>query len=530
LELGDILRSLRRRWRLAAAVLVLTGVVVAGVLATRKETKPVPRFRATTDILVPARDERGDLPTDVPPQLFFGQAQLATSGHVRNDALRNSGVPADKRAGASFGYSVNEDGDLITLSIEAGDPQTARAISTAWADAYIQARGDEVAKGSQNSQAGARRALQVLQTRLREIEVQLHNIDPALLDINAGVASDQNANSQGVPATPTVPPNLPVDAALLVYERAEVRAQIEETGREYAERAANALVPGNYANVVQVPAPANITPPATPSKTPTLLIIVVGALLALALPVLVDRLDHTIRDAKTATAALSAPLLSSIPAVPRGRRDEFVRPGTERDAAYRALAATSLATDRLPRSIVVTSPLGDMQDTVAANFAAALAGLGVRVALIGTSPRQRWFLSDGDAPGANGRSNATTFPQFLELAYSGRINGDAPRLLQRTHIDNLYVLPPGETPIDIAGDGLAPMLEALSNAEIDVTVIAAPAILHDPNTTIYAWTTRSVMWVVASGEVTVEQARDAASRLSLAGASAFGVTMVDEES
>ena len=67
-------------------------------------------------------------------------------------------------------------------------------------------------------------------------------------------------------------------------------------------------------------------------------------------------------------------------------------------------------------------------------------------------------------------------------------------------------------------------------AQIDVTVIAAPAILNDPNTTIYAWTTRSVLWVVERGEITVEQARDAASRLSLAGAVPFGVAMVDEDS
>ena len=329
-----------------------------------------------------------------------------------------------------------------------------------------------------------------------------------------------------------MPSNLPVDAALLVYERADVRQRIEETGRQYAQGATTALAPGNFATIVEVPPVANVTPPASPSKTPTLLIIVVGLLLALAVPILVDRLDHTIRDTKTATAALAAPLLSSIPAAPRGRRDEVAKPGTHREAAYRALAATSLATDRLPRSIVVTSPLGDAQDSVAANFAAALAGLGVRVALIGTLPRQGWFTHDAvlEPRNNNGSSETTTFPQLLELAYAGRLNGDAPSLLQRTTVENLFLLPPGDTTIDIANDGLPPLLEALARAQIDVTVIAAPAILNDPNTTIYAWTTRSVLWVVERGEITVEQARDAASRLSLAGAVPFGVAMVDEDS
>jgi capsular polysaccharide biosynthesis protein len=530
LELADILRSLRRRWRIAVAIVLLTGVVVVGALATQKDTKPAPRFRAESHILVPTRDDKGTFPEGTPPELFFGQSQLAGSGAVRNAAL--AAVPAAQRAGVGFGYEQNETGDIITLSATAGSAETARAVASAWANSYIKARGAAVARGSAQSQAGARRALQVLKSRLRSIEVSLSLIDPNLLNINAGTGTDPNPNSNGSTVAPTVPSNLPVDSALLVYERAEVRARIEEVGRQYAEGATTALAPGNFATIVEVPPIANITPPASPSKTPTLLIVVVGLLLALAVPILVDRLDHTIRDTKTATAALAAPLLSSIPAAPRGRREEVAKPGTHREAAYRALAATSLATDRLPRSIVVTSPLGDAQDSVAANFATALAGLGVRVALIGTLPRQGWFTHDAvlEPRNNNGTSEATTFPQLLELAYSGRLNGDAPSLLQRTTVENLYVLPPGDTTIDIANDGLPPLLEALARAHIDVTVIAAPAILNDPNTTIYAWTTRSVLWVVERGEITVEQARDAASRLSLAGAVPFGVAMVDEDS
>ena len=151
---------------------------------------------------------------------------------------------------------------------------------------------------------------------------------------------------------------------------------------------------------------SDITPPMTSSGSPTLLIVGIGLLLSLAIPVLIERMDHTIRDAKAATAAFSAPVLSLIPAVPRSRRDEVAAPGTAREAAFRALAATSVATDRLPRSIVVTSPLGDIQDTVAANFAAALASLGVHVALVGTSPRQAWFSRDGvvTANSGNGRA------------------------------------------------------------------------------------------------------------------------------
>ena len=262
-----------------------------------------------------------------------------------------------------------------------------------------------------------------------------------------------------------------------------------------------------------------------------MLIVGIGLLLSLAIPVLIDRMDHTIRDAKAATAAFSAPVLSLIPAVPRSRRDEVAAPGTAREAAFRALAATSVATDRLPRSIVVTSPLGDIQDTVAANFAAALASLGVHVALVGTSPRQAWFSRDGvvTANFGNGHHDMTTFPELLELAYAGRLNGEVPGSLLHTDLENLVILPPGETEIDLSPDGLAPLLQAMANANIDVTVIAAPALLEDPNTTIYAWTTRSVLWAMEAGEITAEDARAGAARLALAGVTPFGVAIIDQE-
>ena len=66
-----------------------------------------------------------------------------------------------------------------------------------------------------------------------------------------------------------------------------------------------------------------------------------------------------------------------------------------------------------------------------------------------------------------------------------------------------------------------------ADADIDVTVIAGPAMLEESSTTILAWSTRSVLWVVESGEVTEHQARDAAEQLALAGATPFGIAVVD---
>jgi Mrp family chromosome partitioning ATPase len=533
-ELSDILNSIRRRWRIALGMILITGAVLGAFYVTRQPVEPAPRFRAEVRLLVPTRDEKGELPQGVPPSLLFGQSAIALSDSVRTTAYQNSRIPEDERAGYKFGYSSNETADVITLTISGPDSTKASSLAQDWADAYQGARRDRVANGRSSSKDRSRRAIQVLIDRLNTIETQLRSIDPALLLLRPGVATANSDNSSdSTPAVSNVPINLPIDTALLIYERAALLTKIEQARQSYAQDITGSYTPSSFADVVEVPPVRDITPPTKSPQTPTLLIVAVGLVLALAVPVLIDRMDHTIRDAKTATAAFAAPVLSSIPAAPRTKRYEIAKPGTAREGAYRALAATSVATDRLPRSIVVTSPLGEEQDGVAANFAAALANLGVRVALIGTSPRQAWFADAAPAAptgnGGNGPRETTTFPQLLELAYSGRLNGTAPNHLLRTSVDNLYVLPPGQADVDVSTDGLAPMLQALANANIDVTVIAAPALLQDPNTTIYAWTTRSVLWVMETGEITVEEAREAASRLALAGVTPLGVAMIDQE-
>jgi Mrp family chromosome partitioning ATPase len=316
-----------------------------------------------------------------------------------------------------------------------------------------------------------------------------------------------------------IPNDLPLDAALLLYERNALMNRMNQVQIRYADLATQAISPNTFSEVVErgsaYPVSEGELPPAVP------LAIGLGATLALAVgvPVLKDRLDRSVSTSKQAATVFSAPVLSRIP--PLSERDgTLVVPGSEQDAAFRALAATSVATGRLPKAILVTSPVGAAQDAVAANFAAALAGLGLRVALVATDPRQDWFLT-GDW------DRATSLPDLLALAHSGRLDGQLPQHLGRTHLDNLVFVPPGvEHELHLSLDGLPPLLGAFASSNIDVTVIAGPPLLDDANATIMAWATRSVLWVVRTGEVAEADAREAAGRLELAGVQPFGVAIV----
>lgn len=520
MQLVDVTRSLRTHWRASLGIVLLTGVALGLFLFTRSETRDPDKWRASVQLLVPARTENGELPEGVPPALLQGQSAIALSQETTSQALEAAGLGEGARDDLTFDFSTNERGDILTLTVTAPQRDQAVEVSDRFADAYVGARRSSVGSGAEGRRAAARQALEDLEKRLASVDEQLGEADPVLLSRLEAAELPASADDEDAATPVELPADTPLDTVLLAYERQSLVNRIEATQRSYAESSAEVVVPGSYATIVERPAPRQITPELPSPLVPIGVALGVGLLLALAVPVLLDRLDHSIRDPRAAGSALAAPVLSTIPATSASHLTTLARPGSARDGAYRTLAAASIATDELPRAIVVMAPVGSIQDSVAANFAAALAGLGLRVALVATDERQAWF-SDTEA------GTVPTLPDYLALAHRGQLNGHLEEHLAPTSVENLRVVPPGTTGSDTLIDGLPPLLQALADADIDVTVIAGPAMLEEPAATILAWSTRSVLWVVEAGEVSDQEAREAAARLALAGATPFGVALVD---
>ena len=258
------------------------------------------------------------------------------------------------------------------------------------------------------------------------------------------------------------------------------------------------------------------------------LIVGIGLLLALALPVL-DR-PHGPHDPRRedgdgrvvgARAVLD-------PGLHAGRdADEIARPGTAREAAFRGARGNQPSRPTgCPRRSWSRRRSATMQDTVAANFAAALAGIGVRVALdrhpappgVVHARRTRPRHGNGRTDGQRDRTATGTGPRDdVPGAARARVLGPAQRRRARSTCCARgsrtcgccrRVTPRSTSP----PTGCRRCSQAFASANIDVTVIAAPALLEDPNTTIYAWTTRSVLWVMETGEITVEAGARGARR------------------
>jgi Mrp family chromosome partitioning ATPase len=520
-QLADVITSLRRHWLAALAAVVLVAVGLAGFLLRRDQTSPPDRWLASVEILVPTRDDEGNLPPGVPPMLLHGQSAIALSAEVTGEALEAAGLNPAARRDVRFDFA--SEGDIVELSVKTPTLELSRDLADSFAAGYIEARGEAVSVGSRGESSAAQRNLTTLQQRFGEVEAELRRLNPELLSILPDTArpSDEESGAEEEAPTVDLPPSTPIEIQLLVSERQDLLQDIATMRRTYGQRSTDALVPQAYAQVVERVAPVNVTPEPPTPLIPIAVGVGIAAVLALAVPVLLDRIDHSIRDSHAAGAALAAPVLSTIPAPTGSQLELLARPESPGGHAYRTLATASVATDQLPRAIVVTAPVGHMQDVVAANFAAALADLGLRVVLVPTDARQSWYA---DAP-----DGALRLPDFLALAYRGGLNGEVPHQLQPTPVDNLRILPHGDAEADALIDGLPPLLRAFADGGVDVAVVAAPSMLEDPSATILAWSTRSVLWVVETGGVTQQQASEAAAKLELAGANPFGVAVVDRK-
>jgi len=565
-EFSDAVKSLRLHWRLSLAIMLAAVVALGAFLLTRNTVRAPNRYKVSEDLLIPAIDSKGVRPQGVPPSLLQGQQQMALSSTTEKAALADAHLSA--KNGVKFDFGINNSHDIATLSATAHDKKTAQKAVSGYLTAFGQARQRLVANAATGAQQQAAFAIVALENSLSKTQAAITRADPALL-----ATLPRQPVAKGKDPTADLPPTTPSNVQTLVVQRNELLSQIQKQRETSATNNISSVIPSGYTTPLQTYAPVQVTPPPPPPYVPIAAFLGVGLLLAIAVPILRDRLDRSIRTPKAAAAALGATVLTSVPPVPRRYQHVLAPPGSAPELAYRALAATSIATDRLPEAIVVTSPTGKTQDVVAANFAAALAGLGMRVALVATEPRQSWFVNgqavddsppdsensvpeahDGaasedtlpasdlnvhaledheptvvmDRPSAN-VPQAPSFGELLELAHEGRLNGSLSRGLVESHVQNLFVVGPGQPNGKAELDGLRPLLEALSS-DVHVTVIAGPALLEDPDATIFAWTTRSVLWAIETGEVTEVEAKEAASRLSLAGVEAFGIAMVNVKS
>ncbi|MDQ1457177.1 MAG: hypothetical protein QOH28_2797 [Actinomycetota bacterium] len=530
---------------------------------TRERDKPPVRYRAIVTVQIAAASstpkESGGgkkaTTTTAPVVTTSGVGKLATSAPVRAAALRGAHVaPTIKTIG--FRANVLAGDQYVTLAVTAPTRVLASTVATSWGKAFATARKKAAHDNVLAQQRQLHQQALLLHDELLAVDLKLAKLLPGIyggvfrIDRGFGTSAAKqppSASSSGAGDVPKVPDGASTYVLNLALERPQLIQQITDVGTKTAELTLTNVTPDAFARVLNQ-TPAQLAVKGRPVKIPAAAGLLGGLALGLAAAVAVDRRDRRIRDPRAAATAFGAPVLSLVPWTSRSDYVILSDPLSNAAEAYRGLAATSIATDRLPKAIMVSTPHGDAHEDVAANYAAALSRFGLKVALIATGPDQAWYaerfdgvhngaapdssdhdsLREGATRGTSSEHAGSTFPELLVAAHAGTLNGHLfDQMVSDDRAPNLVVVPPAdETPAHLPVDGLPPLLEALADAGIDITVVSGPALLEDADATIVAWATRCVLWAIVEGEITSTEARAAAARLELAGVVPFGVVMV----
>jgi Mrp family chromosome partitioning ATPase len=450
------------------------------------------------------------------PQKFALQPRLRVNALRRNRLSLKSGI--------GFGSKLDNTETLMSLVVTASTPKQATRVARTWGFVFVQARKRDAKQQARENLANLSKRVEKLHTELRRVDAKLVKLMPIVYH---GVLRFDAPNGNFPGGTQDGPPPVPEQGSVhslnLAFERIQLLSTLVSSGETAAQLRIAQTQPDVFATVASQ-TPATRIAKVRATTLPALGGLFGGLVFALGAALLVDRADRTIRDPEEAALTFSAPVLSIIPS----DGEEFAviaEPNSLAAEAYRGLAAMSIATDRLPKAIMVSTPTGDAHAQVAANFAAALSRLGLKVALVAMSVEQDWYL---EAFTLN-RSGMVRLPELLERAHSGTLPvGWRDRLPVTEYAPNLVVVPPAnEHLLHLPVDGLPALLQELSDGGVDVTVIAGPPLLEEADATIVAWATRNVLWAIIPGEVTRAEARAAAARMELAGVTPFGVVMVE---
>ena len=454
--------------------------------------------------------------------VLSGPQKFALQPRLRSGVLRRSGLSL--KSGINFGSRLDSTESLLSLVITAPTRRQAQTVARTWGALFTSARKSDAKRQARLNLRNLGRRVGKLHDELRLVDAQLVRLMPFVYH---GVLRFDSPNGNFPGRSQNGPPPVPEQGSTralnLAFERIQLLSTLVDSGNKAAALRIAQTQPDVFATVAsQTPAVRIAKVRAT--TLPALGGLFGGIVFALGAALLVDRADRTIRDPEEAALTFSAPVLSIIPS----DGEEFAviaEPNSLAAEAYRGLAAMSIATDRLPKAMMVSTPTGDAHAQVAANFAAALSRLGLKVALVAMSVDQDWYL---DAFPLN-RSGMVRLPELLERAQSGTLPvGWRDRLPVTEYVPNLVVVPPAdEHVLHLPVDGLPALLQELSDGGVDVTVISGPPLLEEADATIVAWATRNVLWAIVPGEVTRAEARAAAARMELAGVTPFGVVMVE---
>jgi non-specific protein-tyrosine kinase len=506
LDLRHLIRLALRWWWLLILAPFVAGIIAYSVDANQGEVS-APSYTATTLLMVnpgvgntapvfssATMDELLHVTSVLQPvvdQLSLPFDASVLSGMVTSEPLDSS---------AARGGVVQ----LIRLYVTDFDPQRAADIANEVASSFA----TYVAAQSAEASSPYRQAID--QQRL-EIQSQIDE------------TSNQIAALEDDPTTESNP----VMRTQLGTLRA-VLAQLQQTYARLVTDSQETLLADVGATsriTVAEAATAPMEPDPQPASLPTApLGALAGLLFVVALILLLEYLDNTIKTAPDAATAVRGPLLAAVPKVPRlhegvGQLYAIQRPGSPASEAIRRLRANlefSMSAGNHTTLAITSAGTGEGRSTIAANLAVAFAQAGSRTVLVDADLRSPRLHKLFDV------SNQDGLPALLK--HASRTWDD---VAIETSVHNLALIP-GDRLANAAdllsGSRLVSVLKELA-AVYDIVIVDTPPVLAVSDALEVARSVDGVAIVCRAGRTRVEELRSAVAALRHANARIVGAVL-----
>jgi polysaccharide biosynthesis transport protein len=474
---------IRRLWIVLAAVVATTAPAVA--LSLRQS----PIYRAGADMLirtVPGESVFGTGQQTIDPDRLVQNEISVLEGDVVYARLKqNLGLRSDPPSVKGRGVA---DADVITLSVEGGDPQTAAALANAYVAAYIDVKREQAVNAMAAASVELQTKITELQTRIDALDVQI-----------AASSADDDTRTE-------------TDRRVLVDQQSLFTQRIVQLQVDAALSAGNAQLvrPAN--------APSKPIRP-TPLRT-AILAAVVGLLLGLVTALLVDHLDDSVRSEDDLVPLGSdTPLLATIPNAPvrDNRTLAIVDPFNQAVEAYRNLRTNVqfLGIERKVRVIQVTSSrAAEGKSTTAANLAVVLSQTGSSVVLVDADLRKPNLHTMFSIDASNGLTN--------------NLGGDPMELTLQRINDQLFVIVAGPIPQNpselLSGRRMDAFSDELAR-RFDYVIIDSAPVLAVSDAAALSRHVDGVLLVARAKGVSLPQLRRSLETLHQAGAPVLGIVL-----
>ncbi|MEM9891865.1 MAG: polysaccharide biosynthesis tyrosine autokinase [Actinomycetota bacterium] len=505
----DYAAIVRRRWLWAVVPVAL--LVALAALYTINQA---PTYQATARVLLadsaaqrtldPSSQNTGFLTRELSNEI-----SLAKSDRVEELILNERGeLP-------TVAITAESSADVLVFRATADTDNGAAADANLWANAYVQVKRDEAV-------ANITAATDSLQTRLEQLRTERQELRAPLDSLDRRITLTEDPEEAA--ALQREYDRLADD---LSYELQIVTGQAEATVASLNDLELQAeLSAFGEARIIQVAAPPEQPSNATLGRNLPLAAIV-GLMMGVALALLVDSRDRTIKSAADIQAMTDLPVLATIPKADRRRKTKIelatmVEPdGVFADGYHKLRSALEfISFDRNVSSIMVTSAAAsEGKSTTSSNLALALSSVGKRTLLVDVDFRR------GRVHKIFGFDRTPGITDFV-------LNDASPESISR-HVaskdSRLWAVPTGSTPPNPASFvGTPRFLNTIDwlSGEADVAVFDAPPLLAVSEAHTLGKHVDVVVLTAMAGKTTSDDLGEVIAELRMVGANIAGVVLI----